>query len=506
MATINAQGLAMAAGISPSHVQGVESDQLIFGTQILQQNPFMLADYYRNHGNYYTTLAKLLPLIGKSAQRRVSYSPTTGHWEKPRVKSIFTVGAITSGAEANEAIVTLTGDDMANDNGSISSLPRVKDTVEFVAGGHMYRIIEKNTAVNPNTITIQADAPGYDPQDEVVVGSIGNIFSNISGEGTDQNKALRPRRYYYENTFWIVKDTEGVTGSNLTTKVKFEPVPGTNLLWMDGLKDMELRHQYLKGSTWMFGKQPTGWTETSTFMDEEATIRGTQGLLGFINQSGYNMEIDPNDFDINDLYALSAYFSSINLPTSDIVLAQGYNINTIVEQSLSDKLNYNWVIGVSDKYVADNFKENWAKTNGRDYNAEGAFINLGFKGFALGQFTFMQTSAPEFSNSQGAGAIGYQDWMVAMPLGEASVTDNTGLEFQTSYVGYEVRGADGYVREDELWMEAGAGNQSIVNTRAQLLKTSAIDGVKFYIRTELAPHFALGDQMAILSPNGGSSS
>jgi hypothetical protein len=481
MATINEQGLAMAAGTSPSHVQGVESDQLIFGTQLLQQNPFMLADYYRNHGNYFTTLDKLMPFIGKGATRRVSYSPTTGHWEKPRVKTTITVGGITAGSEANEAVITLSANDMANDNGYVSSLPRVKDEIQFRAGGHIYRIIEKNTNVNPNQITVQADAPDFDPQDEIIVGSVGSIFSNISGEGTDQNKALRPRRYYYENTFQIIKDTEGVTGSNLTTKVKFEPVPDTNLIYMDGLKDMDLRHRSQIGKTWMFGKQPTGWTEESEFMDETATIRGTQGLIEFIRQSGHTMGIDPNDFDINDFYALSAYFSSIN------------------------RLNYNWVIGVSDRYVADNFKRNWAQTNGRDYNPEGAFINYGFKGFALGQFTYMQTSAPEFSDMQGMGAIGYNDWMVAIPLGQTSVTDNTGLEFQTAYVGYEVRGAEGYVRENELWMRAGAGNDRVIRNRGDLVKTWGIDGVLFYVRTEMAAHFALGDQLALITADGTSS-
>lgn len=502
MATIDAAGIAMQAGTTPSHVQGVESDQLIFGTELLQQNPFMLAEYFRNYGNYYTTLTKLLPLIGKTPKRRVSYNPVTSHWEKPRVKMTFTVGSVVAGDEANEVVITLSANDMANDNGTISSLPRVKDTVQFQAGGHIYRIITKDRTVNPNTITVQADEADYDPLNEIAAGSIGNIFSNISGEGTDQNKSLRPRRYQYNNTFWIVKDTEGVTGSNLTTQVKFQPVPGTNLLWMEGLKDMELRHQYLKGSTWMFGKQPTGWTETSTFMEEEATIRGTQGLIDFIKQSGYELEIDPNDVSINDIYALSAYYSSINLPTSTIVLAQGYDINVAFERALADQLNYNWVIGVSDRFVAENYKKNWGETMGREYNAEGAFLNLGFKGFSLGQFTYLQTAAPEFNNAQGAGAIGYSNWMVGIPLGETTVTDDTGLEFQTSYVGYEVRGSNGYVREDEMWMEAGAGNNSIINTRSQLYKTSPIDGVKFYIRTEMAPHFALGDQMALVAPNG----
>ena len=505
MATINEAGLGMAAGTTPSHVQGVESDQLIFGSQLLQQNPFMLADYFRNHGNYFTTLTKLLPLIGKGAKRRVSHSPTTGHWEKPRVKFTFTVGSITAGSEANQAVITLSTDDMVNDNGTISSLPRVKDELQAVAGGHIYRIIEKDRTVNPNTITIEADEPDFDPENEIIAGSVCNIFSNISGEGTGQNPGLRSRQYYYENTFQIIKDTHGVTGSNLVTQVKFQPVPGTNLLWMEGLKDMELRHQYLKGSTWMFGKQPTGWTETSTFMEEEVSVRGTQGLIDFIKQSGYEMEIDPNDVDINDLYALSAYYASVNLPTDTIVLAQGYDINVAYERALADKLNYNWVIGVSDKFVAENYKKNWAETMGRDYNAEGAFLNMGFKGFALGQFTFMQTAAPEFNNANGAGAIGYSNWQVAIPLGDTTVTDNTGLEFQTSYVGYEVRGSNGYVREDELWAEAGAGNASVISNKAQLYKTSPIDGVKFYVRTEMAPHFALGEQMALITPNGISS-
>lgn len=505
MATIDAPGLSMAAGITPSHVQGVESDQLIFGTALLEQNPFMLAEYFRNYGNYYTTLSKLLPLIGKGAKRRVSYNPVTSHWEKPPVKFTFTVGSIAAGSNPNEAVITLSADDMANDNGTISSFPRIKDTVQFVAGGHIYRIIDKNRAVNPNTITVEADATDFDPMDEIIQGAVGNVFSNVSAEGTGQNTSLRPRRYQYQNTFWIVKDTDGVTGTNLTTQVKFQPVPGSNLLWMEGLKDMELRHSYLKGSTWMFGQQPSGWTETSTFMEEEATIRGTQGLIGFIQQSGFQMEIDPNAVDINDMYALSAHYSSINLPTNDIVLAQGYNINVGFERALNDKLNYNWVIGISDRYVADNYKKNWGKTMGRDYNPEGAFLNLGFKGFALGQFTYLQTAAPEFNNSQGAGAIGYKDWMIAMPLGNTTVTDDTGLEFQTSYVGYEVRGSNGYVREDELWMEAGAGNNSIINSRAQLLKTSPVDGTKFYIRTEMAPHFSLGNQFALITPPGVSS-
>ncbi len=508
MATIDANGLAMQAGNQPSHLQSADADAFILGSELVNQNPFMLTEYFKQNGNEITTLSKVrLFFKGRFNNTRSSFSPYTGHWEKPRWNKTFAVGAIAAGPTANSAVVTLTAADMVTDTPEgtgqtyVRSRPRVGEVLQFVAGGKLYRINEKDKSVNPHTITIVSN-DGSDPQDEIITGSVANIVSTVKAEGTGQIKSLIPRRFYYKNTFWITDDTDAVTGTNLTTTVRFQPVPGSNLLWMEGLRDMEKRNELNKGLVWLFGQQttPNNWVQESELVEETINIPGTQGLIPFIQQSGFEINYDPNDVQIEDLYALSNYYHGINQPGGDILLIQGYNINQKFERALGEKLSYDWVIGVSDKYIQESVRRNWAESLDREYNPNGAFINLGLQGFALGQFTFLQTAAPEFNDNRGSGAIGYADWMLAVPFGETTVNDNDSIP----YLGYEYRGSNGYNRENELWTTAGAGNRAITG-RSDFYKTSPIDGVQFFVRSEIAPHFALGEQFAIYKPQGVSS-
>lgn len=492
-------------GLQPTHVQSAEADAFILGSDLLKENPNLLNKYFRQSSRQMTTLQKLGSLGMGSLTKSASDSPYTGHYEKPRIRTTFTVGAIIgAGAAANELVIELSATDMVvTATGSYQSLPRVTDTVQFVAGGRTYWIIDKDITVNPHQITVKADLDSFDPEDEIIEGGIGSIFANVKGEGTGQPKGLRPRRYKYQNTFWITADTEAVTGTHLTTKISWQPVPGSNLLFMEGLHDMEMRNEVSKGGVWMFGRQtdPNNWTQYSDVFEENASIPGTQGLIEFIQQNGYDFQYDPADFGMEDLRALANYFHDVNLGTSDILLLQGYNVNQLIETEMSGKLNYNWVIGLSDRSLSQNVTKNWGVGENRKYNAEGAFINLGITGFALGQFTFMQTSAPEFNNAQGQGAIGYKDWMIAAPFGMASVEGSDNVP----YIGYEYRGANGYNRENEVWTKTGAGNRAITG-KSDFYKTSELDGCFFYVRSEIAPHFALGDQFAIFRPEGSSAS
>lgn len=497
---------ALQQGTQPTHVESASADAFILGSDLLKENPNLLNKYFKQGSRQMTTLQKLGSLgFGKGVTKSASDSPYTGHYEKPRVKTTFTVGQIIgAGSAANELVIELAASDMVTSaTGSIQSRPRETETVQFVAGGRTYLIIDKDITTNPHRITVKADQTGFDPEDEIIEGGVGSIFGTIKAEGTGQPKSLRPRRYKYQNTFWITADTDVVTGTNLTTTIKWNPVPGSNLLWMEGLRDMEMRNENSKGNIWMFGRQTdaNNWTQYSDVFEENASIAGTQGLVEFIQQNGYDFQYDPTDFGVEDLRALANYFHDINLGTSDIMLLQGYNVNQLIETSMADKLNYNWVIGVSDRAIADSVSKNWGVGEDRKYNAEGAFINLGITGFALGQYTFMQTSAPEFNNAQGQGAIGYKDWMIAAPFGMASVEGDDNVP----YIGYEYRGSNGYNRENEVWTKSGAGNRAITG-RSDLYKTSELDGCFFYVRSEIAPHFALGEQFAIFRPEGSSAS
>lgn len=503
MATID--NIPLQQGEQPTHLNSGSGDAFLLGSELFKENPFMLNKYYKQSGRDMTTLQKIKAFFPGRLQTKASYSPTTGHWEKPRWNKTITVGSITQGSESNEAVITLTQADMVTDTAAngityVRSRPRVTETLQVQAGGIHYWITEKDTTVNPHKITVKS-ADNSSPLDAFVPGSKAVIGPPTKGEGTGQVGPLVPRRYRYENTFVIIDETDAVSGSHMTSTARFQPVPGSNLLFLEGLQDMEKRHQYGKGYKWLFDDQvtPNNWVQESPILRENVAISGTQGLIAFIKQSGREFVYDPADFELEDLYALSNYYHDINIGTSEILLIQGYSINQLIERAYGGKLNYEWVIGVSDKYISESMRHNWGKAYDGNTNPQGAFINLGISGFALGQFTFMQTASPEFNDMYGPGAIGYKDWMIAAPWGNAAV-DGADIP----YLGYEYRGSDGYSREDEVWTRSGAGNARIAR-QSDFYKTSENDGTEFFERSEIAAHFALGEQFALFTPESTSS-
>lgn len=484
-------------GLQPTHVEQAQGDVFVLGSTVLQDNPQLLSMYFKQGSYPPTTLTKLRIFGMGTPVREGVEGPITSHYEKPRPKDLITVGEVLD-VSGNEVLIALSADDMVTTNNEIGtdiwSRPRVTEQYQFVAGGYKWRVIEKDRSVNPHQVRLKANIETADPDDEIIEGAIGSWISTISGEATGQPEPLTPRRYKYQNTFAILKETDITSGTHLTTtsRVSFTNVPGSNLIYLEGLKDAELRMERQKGQIWMFGSQSNSWTDYSDPLKSEVPIPGTEGLLDFAMDNGYDFEYDPNSFDENDLYALAAYFHDIRVGSSEIMLLQGYNVNQRIEKSFSEKYNYNWVIGLSDKYIAEGMRNARNRDNG--FTAEGLMVNLGVKGFTLGTFTFLQSSAPEFDNIGGAGAIGYKDWMVAMPFGFAGeAADNR------PYIGYEWRGTEGYSRENELWMNGGAGNSRVV-------KSSEFDVQNTFMRSEIAPHFSLGEQFAVFHPQGTSAS
>lgn len=500
----------LAKGQGPSHVQGGYGDAFLLGTQILADKPNLLNTYFQRNGRKMTTLRKLGLLFPGRLNTKPSSSPTTSHYEKVRWKNTVQILSIASGTAANEAVLTLDPSEVVTDTVSetnqtyTTSRPRKGETLQAVAGGVRYRIIDKPAV---NQIVIKA-FDNTDPASEISGGQTVFIGASIKGEGTGQIKPLRARRVRYENTFWITDDTDAVTGTHMTTKVAFTPVPGSNSLWLEGLEDMEMRAEWAKGDIWLNGQQSTGnnLEEYSQILEENVSMLGTQGLIPYIQQMGQEFYYDPNDWTEDDMYALAEYYHDINLGTGRVILLQGYGINRTIEKSMGSKLNYDWVMGVSDQYIKESQRVNWADPISREYNPKGAFVNLGIQGFALGQFEFLQTAIPEFNDGDGLGAIGYRDWMIAAPFGLANVEGNDSIP----YLGYEYRGSDGYSRELELWVQSGAGTARVVTSAADVPsvnygKTSEYDGNRYFVRSEIAPHFALGEQFALFMPQGVSS-
>lgn len=502
MATYN--NTAMQQNETPSHVEMGAADLYILKSDLLREHPNLLPTYFKQGGKQFTTMDMLNMLQFGRLSKSPSDSPFTGHWEKPILKNLVHIGSIVAGASSDQAVITLDPADMyAFDNGNgqswVKSRPRVQEVLDSGVAGLKFRIIAKNKAVNPNTITIESNN-GSNPLDVLGAGETLNIVAPVKGEFTGQIKPLQPVRYRYQNTFWITDETDMISGSNLTTKVGFNVVPGSNKLYLEGMDDMEDRHQYAKGMIWMFGSQSDNWTDFSEPLDETVPILGTEGLYDGVSAHGFNLLYDDTSFGRADLRELVNYYQSINLSTTDILLLQGLTARQILEDDIQDLVDYTWCIGVSDAYIMKGRENQWGTALGKDYNPQGMFLNMGVTGIVVDGYTFMMKGAPEFNNAYGAGAVGdYMKTMIAAPIGYARDAE------RTPYTGYEYRGTDGYNRENEVWFKAGAGNKGVVGGRADFYKTSQYDGVSYYLRSEIAPHFSLLNQFAIIKPGQASS-
>lgn len=487
----------------PTHVQGGYGDVFILGSTLLADNPQLLGQYFKQAGYGISTLSKIQAFQFGRLQKRAVAGPITAHYEKPRPNMLMVVGAIVSNPSANTIKFSLTADQMdveANYLGTSSyySRPRVSEQWGL-SNGTKYRVIDVDTTTVPSLhqITVQCNT-GATAAADILVGTKLFYISTISGEATGQPAGLRSLQYKYQNTFEIVKETHLVSGSNMTTEVAFKPVPGSNLLYLEGLKDTELRHEMQKGNVWMFGSQATNWTDTSIPLNATVPIGGTEGLVDYARKWGYDFSYDPNNLTDADLYALSGYFNDIRVTASEVMLFEGYNVNIAFQKAFRDIINYTWVAGVSDKYMGD--KMSRASSLDNKFTAEGMFYDLDVDGFKVANYTFLQTKAEEFSNAQGAGAVGYKDVFIAVPFGYTGKDDAEGVP----YVGYEWRGTDGYSRENEVWINAGAGNGRAVTSAGELnaifSKSTQYDVQNTYLRSEIAPHFALGASFIIGHP------
>lgn len=487
----------------PTHVESAQGDVFLLGSELLQDNPQLLSTYFKQAGYPMTTLQKLKAFgFGRLNTRGVA-GPYTAHYEKPRPKETITIGTII-GVSGNTIEIALTEDDMVTTVNSygqtfVQSRPRVTEVWKADTSQISYRITEKDETTNPHQITLEASRV-IDPEGDIIEGGQMFYVSTIKGEATDQVQPLRPLQTRYQNTFWILDETEITSGSNLTTEVAFNIVPGSNLYWLEGLEDAEMRQEEAKGKVWMFGNTANNWSDYSSSMRTEVPIPGTQGLLEYTYQNGFDLEYDPNDYSDADIRAIANYYNSIRVGSTEILLMEGYGINQLIEQYWSDRYQYNWVIGLSDRYMADKIAKmkNMDKTG--TFTSEGLMVDLGITGFSVGNYTFLQTASPEFDYSGGAGAVGYSNFLIAAPFGRSASAENT------PYLGYEYRGAAGYSRENEVWVRAGAGNASVIRGKAEFNKTYENDSLSMFLRSEIAPHFALGVQFVVMHPIGTGSS
>lgn len=480
-------------GTGPSHVQGGQAEVLLTPGDFFRNNPAEQQKYFRYHGLRPTFLHKLQVLgFKKGTQARY-----IEHWEEPQVKEYFKIGSvITPAAGAGDPIVlAISVDDMradADDQGGTQYGSRPRATETFIMPDRVeYRIESKNEAVNPHQITVRPTVSTVNANTNLIAGATAYIIGPIKAEATGQVKGLVPHVYKYTNTFAIVDDTDLVSGTMMTIKSPYAPVPGKpSYFYLKGIEDTEVRHERSKGLRAVWGTTFNNASDFSTPFGKTFKIKGTEGLVQFATSYGLDDTFaNIGAYTVDDLFSLATYYADLQLPYGDIVVLQGSTMKAKTDVLLKDFVSDTFVNYVAEEYMGKAVEA--ARMDAPQYDGSKLFVNFGFGGFHFGGFNFLFTGLNEFDNN--APGFNFKQWQMSAPMGLfKSKKDDT----MTPIMGYEYRENPeiGYSRENEIWRRGGAGPESMVT------KSEEYDVMESFYRSEFAPHFSHGKYWVVQRP------
>lgn len=484
---------SLQQGNGPSHVQGGHAEILLTPGDYFRNNPAEQAQYFRKNKLRPTFLHKL-QVLGFSKGTQARYME---HWEEPQVKETFKIGSvITAGSGAGtEIVLAIHADDMtswSDDMGGTQYGSRPRATETFIMPDQVeYRIVSKNESVNPHRITVKPTDDSVNPDTSLTPGATAYIIGPIKAEATGQVKGLTPRVYKYTNTFAIVDETDLTSGTMMTIKSPFRAVPGKPAyFYLRGFADAEVRHERHKGLRAVHGRTFDNASDFSEPFGKTFDIKGTEGFLQFAQNYGFTDTFaNVGAYTIDDLFAISNYYSDLQLPYGDIAVMQGSTMAGRTDILLKDFLSDSVVSYIGREYTGKALAA--ARMDSPQYDSKKLFVDFGFKGVHFGGFNLLFTGLNELNNP--APGFNFKEWQIAVPMGLFQDKKNDSM---TPIMGYEYRSNPeiGYSRENEIWHMGGAGPASLVN------KCSEFDVKWAFLRSEFGPHFSHGQWYFIQKP------
>lgn len=380
-------------------------------------------------------------------------------------------------------VVQISADDMVsftNINNNTITGSRMRETEVFMtADEQLFQIVSKDESQNPNYLTIKPYTPGGDTTVSITEGEKVFIIGAFSSEGTGQPQPLTERYYKYTCNFAILKETKVFSGTYLTTASPFAPVKGKpGFFYVKGIQQVTVDHEKQKSQTILFGT-PGGNITMASGLGQPTVVNGTDGLTYFARTNGFTDGYGTMaDYDSDDFYAMTSYYEQKRVSGTDIVMMMGYDLSNRQDIILKDLTNGTYV-DFTEKN--DNLKRMMGANVGM--SKEAMSFTLGFYGFRIGGYNFLKMIVDEFNDAQGAGIFTkFSQSSYNVPMG---FFKNKMMDTKLPIMGYEYRGRPGYSRENEIWRNGGAGDDSIV-------KSSDLDLANWFFRSEIGYHGSHG--------------
>ena len=283
------------------------------------------------------------------------------------------------------------------------------------------------------------------------------IIGNAHPEGGIQPDSLSPLVHEYSNKCMILKESFEVTGSEATNvvyvKVDNEKMGSGYVWYLKGESDTYKRFLDYAEIMMMLGEDIDNTTlegVNTSFKSgtnqSNSTLRGTQGLLPWIETDGQSMDLGAAAITMADFDAM---IKSLDKYRG----AKEYCIYAGIDLSLD----------IDDLLAAQGAYAAGGANYGTFQNNKNMALNLGFNSFHRGGYTFHKKTYDLFNHPRLLGASGfhYPGYGVCIPM-DMRKDAKSGDQIPSLRIRYKA--ANGYSRDMEHWLTGSAILQNKTNT------------------------------------------
>jgi len=395
------------------------------------------------------------------ATRSAGTSDEVQYWEEGRLHKTVTIsaGGIDNSATSSSATGHFT---VAGYTEGTDQPVRLNDVLMSPGGQRLVVVGLDDTAEEIDLVTMDGEPLELeDSATKCIV--IGNIYAQGTGQPNEFYQTDVTKRV---NPFLITKETYHVNGSQATNIGWINVGNGDYRWYVKGEMDTRKRFMNQREMMMLFSQKVA---DTATANEDNITIdggkvTGSEGYFAAIEDRGITTtgtfgsgaglaDIDEIIFELDKQGAPSEYAMYVDNVTS-------LNIDDMLAQGLATVGSGNTTAGLAGQFGAFNNDPNMA-------------VNLGFKSFSRGGYTFHKHDWKLLNDPTLLGAFSSKPYKGAMvPM--AQVADaKTGVKAPALEMNFKE--ANGYSREMEHWVEGGG---------VLGFKTNDEDVAKFHYRSE----------------------
>jgi len=455
--------------MTPDAIAQIYASEIVSGFDIYK--PEKLNVLFNRYGDQGLSYFQILRSMG--FEEPVSQD-TYGHYEENRIHEICIVNAnVSQPAQGADISFTLSPNSLdANNNFYV----RKWDIILFPneVTGSVVNIDVSNPSAPVITCRLNDSTerfPALTARQELV------IFTNAFSEGSGQPTGAIRGVWEYTNDCQIIKETIGVTGSEMTNQTWIEltsagfKTPGYYFL---GQVDIDYRMSLRIDGALLWGKR----TVNTNLVDSVTgrRIKTTEGLIPYIRRVGNEQTYTSGSFSVTEFDEMDRTLDREHAGNYILGLL-GIQLHQDIENAL-----VNYFANTNIQYARQTVNEALFNNN------ESLAASVNFKYLVKSERTFLFKRMAVLSHPKLYGATGYEGPKLGifMPINKKKdpVSGN-----MVPSIGVRYKALGKYSRRMEVWQVGGAGEG---------LKVTDIDAQNTYQRCHIGAHFRGGNQFVLL--------